>query len=41
MLADDHDFSKLCTYDSNFATKLVLDLARLDCIWAMLVDELG
>jgi hypothetical protein len=31
----------LCsTYDSNFATELVLDFARLDCIGRVLLDEL-
>jgi hypothetical protein len=33
--------SDLCsTYDSNFATELVLDFARLDCIGRVLLDEL-
>jgi hypothetical protein len=28
------------TYNGDLATKLVLDFARLDCSWCMLLDEL-
>jgi len=28
------------TYNCDFATKLVLDLTRLDCIWRVLLNEL-
>lgn len=40
MLDSVQSVPRILTYNCDFATKLVLDLACLDCIWRVLLNEL-